>query len=64
MLFEQILGKFCLNFFILIRSASPNMMHFIRTFSIMRAYGVGIRLILLSKRFEIMEKYWIRQKPF
>ena len=36
-LFEQIKGTFCLNFLPLILSVSPNMMHFVRTFSIMRA---------------------------
>ena len=36
-LFEQFLGKFCLNFLPLYLSVSPNMMHFVRTFSIMRA---------------------------
>ena len=36
-LFEQILGKFCLNFLPLILSVAPNMMHFVCTFSIMRA---------------------------
>ena len=36
-LFEQFLGKFCLNFLPLNLSNSPNMMHFDRTFSIMRA---------------------------
>ena len=36
-LFEQFLGKFCLNFLPLNLSVSPNMMHFVRTFSIMRA---------------------------
>ena len=35
-LFEQVLGKFCLNFLPLILSVTPNMMHFVRTFSIMR----------------------------
>ena len=36
-LFEQFSGKFCLNFLTLILSASPNMMmHFVRTFSIIR----------------------------
>ena len=35
-LFEQVLGKFCLNFLSLILSVAPNMMHFVRTFSIMR----------------------------
>ena len=33
-LFEQFSGKFCLIFLALILSVSPNMMHFIRTFSI------------------------------
>ena len=33
-LFEQVLGKFCLNFLPIILSVVPNMMHFIRTFSI------------------------------
>ena len=36
-LFDQLLGKFCLNFLPLHLSISPNMMHFVRTFSIMRA---------------------------
>ena len=36
-LLEQFLGKFCLNFLPLNLSVSPNMMHFVRTFSIMRA---------------------------
>ena len=36
-LFESFLGKFCLNFLTLNLSASPNMMHFVRTFLIMRA---------------------------
>ena len=35
--FEQFSGKFCLYFWLLILSASPNMMHFVRTVSIMRA---------------------------
>ena len=34
---EQVLGKFCLNFLPLILSVAPNIMHFVRTFSIMRA---------------------------
>ena len=34
------------------------MMHFIRTFLVMHALGVGLWLILLSKRFEIMEKLY------
>ena len=36
-LFEQFSNKFCLIFLTLILSALPNMMHFVRTYSIMRA---------------------------
>ena len=36
-LFEYFSAKFCINFLTLILSASPNMIHFVRTFSIMRA---------------------------
>ena len=36
-LFVKFSSKICLNFVILILSASPNMMHFVRTFSINRA---------------------------
>ena len=36
-LFEQFLGKFWLNFLPLNLSVSPNVMHFVHTFSIMRA---------------------------
>ena len=36
-LFEQFLGKFCLNFLPLNLSVSPNIMHFVHTFSIIRA---------------------------
>ena len=39
-LFKQFLGKFCLNFLPLNLSVSPNMMHFVCTFSIMRALAV------------------------
>ena len=53
----MILGKFCLNFLTLILSDSPNMMHFVRTFSIMGDYGA-----LLSKRYEIMEKLYTSKK--
>ena len=38
-LFEQFSGKFCLYFWPLILSASPNMMLFVRTVSIMHAQG-------------------------
>ena len=62
-LFEEFSAKICLNVLTLILSASPNMMHFVRTFSIMRAYGV--RLIALSKRLEIMEKlHSLHEKHF
>ena len=36
-LFEQFSGKVCSYFWPLTLSASPNMMHFVRTVSIMRA---------------------------
>ena len=36
-LFEQVSGKFCLNCLPLNLSVSPNMMHFVPSFSIMRA---------------------------
>ena len=36
-LFEHFLGKLGLNFLTLILNTSSNMMHFVRTFSIMRA---------------------------
>ena len=35
--FEELSGKLCLNVLTLILSASPNMMHFVCTFLIMRA---------------------------
>ena len=37
LLFEQFLGKFCLNFLPLNLSVSPNTMHFVRLFLIMRS---------------------------
>ena len=46
-LFEQFLGKLCLNFLPLNLSVSPNVMHFVRTFSIMRA--LGVRLVVVEK---------------
>ena len=36
-LFEKFSGKLCLNFLTLILGASPNMIHFVHTFLIMRA---------------------------
>ena len=48
--FELFSGKVCLNCWLLILSVSPNMMHFVRSFSIMRAwrkaycYGRGSKL--------------------
>ena len=38
-LFEYFSRKFCLNFLTLILTASPNMMHFDRLFSIRRTYS-------------------------
>ena len=46
-LFKQFLGKFCLNFLPLNLRVSPNMMHLVRTFSIMCAQSV--RLIVIKK---------------
>ena len=46
-LFEYFSGKFCLKFLTLILSASPTMMHFVRTFSIMRTSNV--RLIAIEE---------------
>ena len=46
-LFESFSGKLCLNFLTLILSALLNMMHFVRTFLIMRAKGV--RLIAIEE---------------
>ena len=46
-LFEQFFSKFCLSFLPLNLSVSPNMMHFVHTFSIMRAQSV--RLIVIKK---------------
>ena len=44
-LFEQFSTKFCSNFLTLILSASPNMMYFVRTFLIMRAYGDRFKIV-------------------
>ena len=41
-LFEKFSAKFYLNFFTLILSASPIMINFVRTVSIMLAYGVEL----------------------
>ena len=46
-IFEQFPRKFCLNFLTLILSASPKMMHFVRTFLIMRAQST--RLIAIEE---------------
>ena len=46
-LFEPIIGKFCRNFLHLILSVAPDMVHFVRTFSIMRA--LGVKLIVIEK---------------
>ena len=54
-LFEQFLCKFCLNFLPLNVNVSPNIMHFVRTFSIMLV--LGMRLIAIEN-FKIMEKLY------
>ena len=41
-LFEQFLSKFCSNCLPLNLNVSLNMMHFVRTFLIMRAKSVGL----------------------
>ena len=46
-LFEQFLRKFCLNCLPLNLSVSPNIMHFVHTFSIVRA--LGVKLIVIEK---------------
>ena len=46
-LFEHFSSKLCINFLTLILSTSPNMLHFVRTFSIVRA--LGVRLIVIEK---------------
>ena len=45
--FEQFFGNFWLNFLPLNLNVSPHMMHFVHTFSIMRAQGV--RLMVIKK---------------
>ena len=57
-LFEQFSGKVSLCFWPLTLNASPNMMHFVRTISIMRALGDRRLRHIVIKRFEIMEKFY------
>ena len=47
LLLKQFEDKFCLSFLPLNQSVSPNMMRFVRTFSIMRA--LGAKLIVIVK---------------
>ena len=52
-LFEQLSGKFCLKFLHLILSVSPNMMHFIRTFSIvMEKVRNYEKIVFIKNMFE------------
>ena len=52
-LFEQFFkGKFSLNFLPLNLSVSPNMMHFVRAFSSMRAQGVKLTVIERVRNYE------------
>ena len=60
-LFEQFSGEFCLIFLPLTLNASPNMMHFVRLFSIMRAYGVRFIVIEEVRNYG---KNSIHQKHF
>ena len=54
-LFKQYSGKFCLYFWPLISNASPNMMHFVRTFD----YACLRRLRhIVMKRFKIMQNFY------
>ena len=57
-LFEKFSAKFCLNFLTLILSALPNVMHFVRTFLVMRAYGV--RLIAIEEAQNYRKSVYIR----
>ena len=64
-LFEHFSGKLCFNFLILILSTLPNMVHFVHTFSIVRAYGVRIVVIEEVRNYgkfvlikNIVEKGW------
>ena len=57
-LFEQFLRKFCLKFLPQNLSVSPNIMYFVRTFSIMRA--LGVRLIVIEKIQESGEIVFIK----
>ena len=50
-LFQCFLAKFCLKFLTLILSALPNTMHFVRTLSIMRGYGVKFTAILRARNY-------------
>ena len=64
-LFKHFSGKLCLKFLTLILSTSPNMMHFVRTFLIMRAEGVRFIVIEEVRNYgkivfikNIVEKGW------
>ena len=63
--FEHFSGKFCLKFLTLILNTSPIMTHFVRTFSVMRALGVGLIVIEEARNYgkivfiqNIVEKSW------
>ena len=60
-LFEQFLRKFCLNFLPINLSVSPNIVHFVRTFSIMRA--LGVRLIV-TENVQSYEKIVFNKNMF
>ena len=57
LLFEQFSGKVCSYFWPLILSASPNMMHFVRTVSIILFAQFRLKRLrhIVMMKFEIME---------
>ena len=64
-LFEHFSGKLCLNFLTLILNTPPNMVHFVRTFSIVRAKGIRPIIIEEVRNYgkivfikNIVEKGW------
>ena len=63
-LFKKFSAKFCLNFLTLILNASPNMMHFVRTFSIMRAYGVRLIATKEARHHRKINCIGLHQKYF
>ena len=59
-LFSCFLDNFQPNFLTLLLSASPNMMHFVRTFSIMLAYGIRFIAIEEARSYEKIVQAYIK----